>query len=176
MILKLKRSPGIYLVGFMGCGKSTVGAQLADEFGWRFLDLDRAIEQQQGKSIVDIFETQGEPGFRQIESEAIQHLIKETEKGRATVAALGGGAFPWPGNRERLEDSGVTIWLDVPFARIEARIASETHRPLARDPVRFRQLFDVRRQAYSKADYTIPFDSDHAQDAVQAILALHLLG
>ncbi len=176
MILKLKRSPGIYLVGFMGCGKSTVGAALAEKIGWNFVDLDRSIEQQQGRLIIDIFEKEGELAFRQIEADAIQHLIKESYKGRATVAALGGGAFPWPGNRERLEDSGVTVWLDVPFARIEARIASQTHRPLARDPKRFRELFDARRQAYAKADYTIPFDSDNAQDAVQAILALHLLG
>ena len=176
MILKLKRSPGIYLVGFMGCGKSTVGAALAEQIGWRFVDLDRDIETQQGRLIIDIFESHGEPAFRQIESDAIQQLIKDTYRGRATVAALGGGAFTWPGNRERLDDSGVTIWLDVPFARIEARIASQTHRPLARDSKRFRELFDSRRITYSKADYTIPFDSDNPQDAVQAIQALHLLG
>ncbi len=175
MILKLKRSPGIYLVGFMGCGKSTVGAKLADEIGWRFLDLDHFIEDQQQKSIASIFEAQGEPAFRQIEADALQSVIQETYRGRATVASLGGGAFPWPGNRERLEDAGVTIWLDVPFARIEKRISNQDHRPLARDPKKFRELFDKRRSFYSQADYTIPFNTDYAQDAVQAILALGLL-
>lgn len=175
MILKLKRSPGIYLVGFMGCGKSTVGALLAEEIGWRFIDLDQRIEQEQNCSIASIFESRGEAEFRRIESEALQQLIKETYRGRATVASLGGGAFPWPGNREKLQDSGVTIWLDVPFERVEARVARQDHRPLARDPKRFRELFELRRPLYAKADYTIPFDTDNANDAVQAILALGLL-
>lgn len=175
MILKLKRSPGIYLVGFMGCGKSTVGALLAEEIGWRFIDLDQRIEQEQKCSIASIFESQGEAEFRQIESKALQQVIQETYRGRATVASLGGGAFPWPGNREKLEDSGVTIWLDSPFERVEARVARQDHRPLARDPQRFRELFELRRPLYAKADYTIPFDTDNANDAVQAILALGLL-
>lgn len=159
----------------MGCGKSTVGAMLADEIGWRFLDLDQRIEQEQQTTIVDIFETQGEAAFRNIESDALQQVIRETQRGRATVASLGGGAFAWPGNRERLEDSGATIWLDVPFARIEARVGRDSNRPLARDPEKFRALFEERRPLYAKADYTISFDSDYAQDAVQAILALGLL-
>lgn len=159
----------------MGCGKTTVGAKLADEIGWRFLDLDQSIENQQQKSIASIFESQGEPAFREIESQALQSVIKETYRGRATVTSLGGGAFPWPGNRERLEDAGVTIWLDVPFLLIEKRIAKQDHRPLARDPKKFRELFDKRRSFYALADYTIPFNTDNAQDAVQAILALGLL-
>ncbi len=175
MILKLKRSPGIYLVGFMGCGKSTVGAQLADEIGWRFLDLDQRIEQEQQRTIASIFDEDGEEAFRKIESETLQQVIRETYRGRATVAALGGGAFAWPGNREKLEDSGVTIWLDVPFERVAQRVARQEHRPLARDPEKFKALFEARKPLYAKADYTIPFDTDHAQDAVQAILALGLL-
>ncbi len=175
MILKLKRSPGIYLVGFMGCGKSTVGAQLADEIGWRFVDLDQRIEGEQHQTIANIFETQGEEAFRKIESDALQALIRETYRGRATVAALGGGAFPWPGNREKLEDSGITIWLDVPFARIEERVGKDSHRPLARDPKRFRELFESCKRLYARAAYTISFDSEESNDAVQAILALGLL-
>jgi shikimate kinase len=175
LILKLKRSPGIYLVGFMGCGKSTVGALLAEEIGWRFIDLDQRIELEQKRSIASIFESQGEAEFRRIEAEALQQLIKETYRGRATVASLGGGAFPWPGNREQLEESGVTIWLDVPFERIHTRVSNQDHRPLARDPKRFRELFDLRQPLYAKADYTIPFDTDNANDAVQAILKLGLL-
>jgi len=175
LILKLKRSPGIYLVGFMGCGKSTVGIQLADVIGWRFLDLDQRIEEKQSQTIAEIFEELGETAFREIEAEVLQQVIKETYRGRATVASLGGGAFSWPGNRERLEDSGVTIWLDVPFERIASRIASQDHRPLAKDPEKFRMLYEQRRPLYAKADYTISFDSDKAQDAVQEILALNLL-
>lgn len=176
MILKLKRSPGIHLVGFMGCGKSTVARLLADEIGWRFIDLDQRIEAEQQRSIPQLFDSLGEPGFRSIESDTLQTLIREIQRGRATVSSLGGGAFVWPGNYERLEDAGVTIWLDVPFERIQSRIGLNSGRPLARDPERFAQLYSDRRPAYAKADFTIFFDHDNPQDAVQAILNLKLLG
>ena len=68
MILKLKRTPGIYLVGFMGCGKSTVGRALADELGWSFFDLDHDIESSAGSTIGEIFDTQGEEMFRALET------------------------------------------------------------------------------------------------------------
>lgn len=172
MILKLKRSPGIYLVGFMGCGKSTIGHLLAEELGWRFVDLDERIEYEQGRTISSIFDSEGEPAFRAIETNALNTLIREVHRGKATVASLGGGAFPWPGNRERLEDSGVTVWLDVPFERVRRRVERHNNRPLARDPEKFRALFDSRREAYAKADYTVTLETDHAKDAVQAILSL----
>lgn len=175
MILKLKRSPGIYIVGFMGSGKSTVGALLADEIGWRFLDLDQRIEAEQNEAIGSIFATRGEETFRKIECDALQQVIRETYRGKATVASLGGGAFTWPGNCERIEESGVSIWLDVPFEVLEERVKRENHRPLAKDPVRFRELFEQRKPLYAKADYTIKVTSDHAPDTVQAILALGLL-
>lgn len=175
MILQLKRSPGIYLVGFMGCGKSTVGQRLADEIGWRFVDLDTRIEEQQQTTIGSVFESQGEAAFRQMEAAALDELIREVYRGRATVASLGGGAFAWPGNRERLVDSGVSIWLDVPLDRLSRRVAGHPHRPLARDPERFATLFEQRRPLYALADYKIEFDSDNAQEAVEAILALGLL-
>jgi shikimate kinase len=174
VILQLKRSPGIYLVGFMGSGKSTVGELLAEEIGWRFVDLDERIVSEQGLSIASIFEQKGEEVFRGIESRALDALVREVHRGKATVASLGGGAFPWPGNREKLEDSGVTVWLDVPLARIEARIARQMHRPLARDPQKFQALFHARREAYAKADYTIAIDTDDAGEVVRKILALGL--
>jgi shikimate kinase len=175
LILQLKRSPGIYLVGFMGCGKSTIGAALADRIGWRFVDLDDRIEAEQHRTIAAIFEQDGEPAFRQIESAALDQLIRETCRGRATVASLGGGAFAWPGNRERLADNGVTIWLNVPFERLAARVARHAHRPLARDPERFRALYEQRLPLYARADFKIDLDTDNAETAVEAILALGLL-
>lgn len=172
MILKLKRSPGIYLVGFMGSGKSTIGQLLADELGWRFVDLDERIEYEQGRTISSIFDAEGELAFRAIEANALSTLIREVHRGKATVAALGGGAFAWPGNRERLEDSGVTVWIDVPFERVKRRVERHNNRPLARDPEKFRALFETRRESYAKADFRITLETDHAKDAVQSILAL----
>jgi shikimate kinase len=174
LILKLKRSPGIYLVGFMGCGKSTVGELLAEEIGWRFLDLDDRIVHEQGLSISSIFDQFGEETFRGLESKCLENVIREVHRGKASVVALGGGAFAWPGNRERLEDSGVTIWLDAPLERIEARIARQLHRPLARDPEKFRALYAARREAYSRADYSVAVDSDEATGVVKQILSLGL--
>ena len=91
MILKLKRTPGIYLVGFMGCGKSTIGRALADEIGWRFLDLDEEIEKAEKCSISEIFEQRGEPAFRLLETTELRKRVRNIECGQPFVVALGGG-------------------------------------------------------------------------------------
>src|SRR5438477_119802 len=145
MLLKLKRTPGIYLVGFMGCGKSTVGRALADHIGWNFVDLDQEIEQKQGASIAEIFEQKGEAGFREIESAALRERVKLVDCGRPYVIALGGGAFLSDANVKTLTRSGVTIWLDCPLDTIERRVAGFDHRPLARDPDKLRELYESRR-------------------------------
>jgi len=93
MILKLKQTPGIYLVGFMGCGKSTVGSALADELGWSFFDLDQEIEKAAGVSVAEIFDQRGEDEFRVLETEALKKRVLNVRTGRPQVIALGGGAF-----------------------------------------------------------------------------------
>lgn len=175
MILTLKRTPGIYLVGFMGSGKSTVGRKLAERIGWPFHDLDSIIEGAQGRTIAAIFEQDGEPAFREVERGALWEQVRRIERGEPRVLALGGGAFAQEENVRMLADRGVTLWIDCPFARIQERVGRATHRPLARDPERFAQLFAERRAAYARADFRIPFDSDDPEEAIQAILALKLL-
>jgi len=172
MLLKLKRTPGLYLVGFMGSGKSAVGRLLADELGWPFADVDEDIEKAQGVSIAEIFDTRGEEEFRRMEQEAMRKRLREVECGRPLVLALGGGAFVDPENRKMLEERGVTMWLDCSFPRICTRLEGQTHRPLARDPEKFRQLFDNRREAYSKAEYRIEADTDDPSAVVAEILKL----
>src|SRR5262249_42678239 len=93
MILKLKRSPGIYLVGFMGSGKSTIGRALADELGWNFGDLDADIEERSQSTISEIFDTHGETAFRVLETAALRDRVRIVESGRPHVISLGGGAF-----------------------------------------------------------------------------------
>ena len=93
MNLTLKRTPGIYLVGFMASGKTTIGALLAERLGWKFVDMDQDIEARQGDSIAAIFEKSGEQEFRRIETEAIRAHVRDIERGEATVVAMGGGAF-----------------------------------------------------------------------------------
>ncbi len=174
MILKLKRTPGIYLTGFMASGKTTIGRLLADELGWHFSDLDEEIEAQQGASIAQIFDTRGEQEFRRIESEAIRAKVRAVERGRPTVIALGGGAFVHPENIDLLEDHGITIWLDCPLETVRRRVAQASHRPLARDAQRLEELYHERQAAYARAAYRILIESDEPSVAIAAILNLPL--
>ena len=172
MLLKLKRTPGIYLAGFMGSGKSEVGRLLADELGWSFVDLDADIEASEKVPIAEIFDTRGEEEFRRIEREALQKRVREVERGKPMVIAMGGGAYVPEANRQMLHDRGVAIWLDCPFPRVCARLKGTSGRPLARDPEKFQRLYEDRRDAYSRADFRIEADTDDAGALVAAILAL----
>lgn len=174
MILKLKRSPGIYLVGFMGCGKSTVGRALAEELGWSFVDLDEEIEKSAGTTIARIFDTLGEAAFREMETAALRARVRVVQSGRPQVISLGGGAFVSRENCELASNHGVTVWIDCPFSTVERRVASETHRPLARDPAQLKSLFEARREAYARADYRIEVTGDDFAGVVTQILALPL--
>lgn len=172
MILKLKRTPGIYLVGFMASGKTTVGKALAYELGWSFADIDVDIEAGQKMPIVEIFEKKGEEEFRRLETQAIQKRVRTIQTGRPMVAALGGGAYTQQVNYELLVENGVTVWLDAPLSLLRARIQENSDRPLARDPVRFEHLFFARRAAYQRADHRIEIASDDPAITVSAILRL----
>jgi shikimate kinase len=174
MILKLKRTPAIYLVGFMGSGKSTVGRALAGELGWTFVDLDEEIERRQGVSIAELFDTRGEAAFREIERAALHERIRTVQMGRPQVISLGGGAFLADENCELASNNGVTIWLDCAFPTIARRVAGSTHRPLARDPEQLKVLFEERRAGYSRAEFRIEVVDDDAGGAVAQILALPL--
>jgi shikimate kinase len=171
MILKLKRTPGIYVVGFMGAGKSTVGRHLAHRMGWSFFDTDTEIEAAEKIAIAEIFATRGEPEFRSIESTVIRQHVTWIERGRPAVLALGGGAFTQPENRELLANNGITVWVDCPFETVQHRVAQATHRPLARDPEAFAALYQSRRDYYRLADIHVPITSDDPEITVAAILS-----
>lgn len=172
MHLILKRAPGIYLTGFMGSGKTTVARLLAERLGWDFIDVDATIEARERATVAEIFETRGEAEFRRIESETIKTLARTVERGVPFVVALGGGAFVQPDNCRVLKNCGISIWLDCPFETIERRIAGDAAmRPLARDRVAMRRLYDERREGYSQASYTVDADCE-AESAVEKILAL----
>src|SRR5262249_16111132 len=121
VILKLKQTPGVYLIGFMGSGKTTIGRLLADRLGWNFVDIDEQIEAREQRSISDIFDSMGEPAFRGMETAEIAECVRAVSCGRPTVIALGGGAAAQPGNFELLENHGVTIWLSCPFEMVVRR-------------------------------------------------------
>jgi shikimate kinase len=171
---RLKRTPGIYLVGFMGSGKSTIGRLLAGRLGWSFFDIDEEIEAAAKMTIAEIFAARGEPAFRRIEARIIRRRVGAIGRGRAAVLALGGGAFAEPANRELLMNNGITVWLDCPFDIVKRRVAQASHRPLARDAEKFAALYESRREVYGLADARIPSEGDDPAAAVEAILG-HLL-
>jgi shikimate kinase len=172
MTLKLKRTPGLYLVGFMAAGKTTVGRALAEELGWPFADIDREIEFSQGKAIAQIFDERGESSFRDLETEMIRRHVQRIEAGHACVVALGGGAFAQPRNWELIENNGVTVWLDCTLETVRKRLGDDAARPLARDRERLAQLFEDRRPLYSQADFRIEVDCDDVALIVDRILQL----
>jgi shikimate kinase len=172
MILKLKRTPGIYLVGFMGSGKSTVGRSLARHLGWRFADLDDDIESRERLTIPEIFDERGEEEFRRVEHDALAFRVKDIARGIPWVVAVGGGCFAQPANLDLIQNHGSSIWLVAPLEVVRSRVAHATHRPLARDPERFEQLFNLRRPSYEKADFHISVGHDGSQGALDEILKL----
>jgi shikimate kinase len=172
MILKLKRTPGIYLVGFMACGKTTVGRMLADALGWAFVDIDDDIETRAGVTICEIFELRGEEEFRRLEAQAILDRVRTVERGRPMVIALGGGAIAREDTFELISANGVTIWLNCPIQILEERVATATHRPLARDPAKFTELYQARLPLYGRADYQVEVKDDDPDSVLQQILRL----
>jgi shikimate kinase len=169
---KLKRTPGIYLTGFMGSGKTTVARALADRLGWDFVDLDDEIVARERVAIADIFDTRGEAEFRRIETEVIRAWVCKVARGMPAVVALGGGAFVQPENLELLEHNGISIWLDCPVEVAHQRIAAEADkRPLARDLSALQLLYEQRREAYGRASYRIDAGCD-IESALQQILEL----
>jgi shikimate kinase len=175
MNLRLKRTPGLYVVGFMASGKSTVGRHLADQLGWSFFDTDEEIEKAEKATIASIFDTRGEAEFRRIESLVLEQHVRWIERGRPAVLALGGGAFARPDNRDLVLGHGIAIWLDCPLDVVKRRVSQATHRPLARDPEKFAELYHARRDCYSLADLHVPIESDDPAVTVRTILAHQLL-
>ncbi len=146
----LDESP-IFLVGFMGAGKTTVGWALAHRLGYDFFDLDELIAARVGKSVQDIFTELGEAEFRRLESEAIQSCGGLV----LAVIALGGGAYVPEKNRTAVQSIGKSIWLDCPLEICLKRIAGDESRPLLGDEDAMSRLLARRRAAYAQADYCV---------------------
>ena len=161
----------IYLLGFMGSGKTTVGELLGRELGWPFIDLDAVIEAGQGTTIREIFEQQGEPFFRQIE----RAVLAEVSKTEPAVIALGGGTFVQKPNLEFIRMTrGATIWLDCPIEELRRRCAGMNNRPLFRDPVSFAQLLEQRLPYYRLAEYRVSTEGRDPREVVKQILRLKI--
>jgi shikimate kinase len=148
---------------------------LADHIGWPFVDMDAEIEAREGKAIAQIFRERGEAGFREVENTVLRAHVRSIESGQPCVLALGGGAYVQPGNRELLENNGVTLWLDCPLEVIERRLNGDTSRPLAQANG-IGRLYENRRPYYSQADYRVDVDTENVAELIHRILKLPLFG
>lgn len=144
----------VFLIGFMACGKTTVGRLLAGELGYGFVDTDDLVERREGRSVERVFADSGEGQFRRAEWE----ILKGLDGLDRTVVATGGGTFLGYAQRRWMIDRGRTVWLDVPLDIARSRTAAEGPgarvRPLWRgnDPIGLRALFEKRRAAYALAE------------------------
>lgn len=163
----------VCLTGFMGSGKSTAGRLLAGQLGWSHIDLDRRIIEASGSSIPEIFARAGEAEFRRIESEQLARIVAESNAAeKPRVVSLGGGTITQPQNLALLrEHAAFLIWLDCPVEELLRRCAQITDRPLFRDEVSFRRLYDERLPTYQMADYRVDSHADPWR-VVEQILAL----
>jgi shikimate kinase len=159
-------SDKIYLVGFMAAGKTTVARALAARLGWQVEDVDALIEARERRPIADIFARQGEPYFRSIEREILQLLLPL----RHVVVATGGGSFMDPENREAINMDGVSVWLDVPFEEVIARIPADGRRPLAASRADLEQLFALRRAGYATAHVRVDAADAPAEEVAERIM------
>jgi len=159
----------LYLIGLMGCGKSTVGRILAQHLSYRFLDTDHLVEQIAQKSISEIFTDSGETTFRQLETQVLAEISAYSRLAIAT----GGGIVLKQTNWSYLRH-GIIIWLDAPIDLLYTRLQDDTTRPLlkvANPQDQLQQLLDQRRSLYAQADVYVAID---IQDTPEQV-ALHIL-
>ena len=141
----------LYLVGFMGAGKSSVARALGHRLGWRSEDIDERIEARERRTVAAIFAQQGEPQFRQLERQVLSELLPQ----RNIVVATGGGTFVEADNRALMLADGAVAWLDAPLLELLDRVPADGRRPLAADRTQMERLFAFREAAYAHAHLRI---------------------
>jgi len=160
----------LFLTGFMGAGKTTIGRRLAERLNVPFLDLDGEIERRAGLPVREIFAQQGEPAFRQLEQVALLGILERPD----AVVATGGGTMAFEGNSRLIQANGMSIWLHPSFATIVRRIGGrgKGDRPLFRDEAQALALYRERLPAYRRADLTVDIAVDEGPEEIAARIEL----
>ena len=168
----LASTVNLYLVGFMGTGKTTVGRAVAQRMNFELMDSDHEIERVTGKIIPQIFEEEGEPAFRAKEREFIEH----GHPSERCVVACGGGLVVQPGMLELLKKKGVVVCLHASLETILARTQGNRHRPLinVEDPLaRMRILYTQREPIYRRSGTVILTDGRPLNDIAAHVIRVY---
>ncbi|RMB60636.1 shikimate kinase [Dokdonia sinensis] len=169
----------IYLIGYMGSGKSTIGRLLADKMDRSFVDFDDFIEENEGMSIPKLFKTKGEIYFRKIEMKYLEELLLEKEGGR--VIALGGGTPCYGNNMDRLQRAKVkTIYLNVSYKALARRLwDNNNNRPLVATIDTYEALEDYVRKHlfersyfYNQAEIILKIGSESEEETINKIISI----
>jgi len=162
--------PNIYLCGFMGTGKTSVGKRLAETLGYEFVDMDARIEAEAGTAISKIFAERGERAFREMESRMIERIARRP----GCVVATGGGAIVDPGNLEAMKESGTVVTLTADIPTILRRCGDDATRPLLQTGDRrgrVQSLLEQRSPFYARADIILDTSSLSVEEVVEALAA-----
>ncbi|MAW64832.1 MAG: shikimate kinase [Flavobacteriales bacterium] len=162
----------IFLIGFMGCGKSTLGRKIANQMGWTFVDLDEYIEKKEGKSIPLIFKEYGETYFRKLETKYLKELIKL----KLCVISCGGGTPCFNKNIEIITSEGASVYIKLSPTVLLGRLKQEKeHRPLIADMVDsklftyIQKKLNERKMFYEKAEFTFNAESETEESIMKRI-------
>lgn len=165
----------IYLIGFMGCGKTTVGMRLAKILKYKFIDLDELIEERTGKKISEIFEEEGQQGFRQLETETLKY-ISSREK---IVIATGGGTPCFNNNLTLMNESGITVYIRMaPGSLFHRLLPSKTKRPLIAGLTDLQLMEFImntlpeRELFYSQAKFTVKGENLKAEKISELLIEI----
>ncbi|MGH9834977.1 MAG: shikimate kinase [Blastocatellia bacterium] len=162
----------IFLVGFMACGKSTVGPVLAANLVRSFIDLDPLIEAKAGCSIAELIAREGEERFRQLETET----LREAAQNSRAIIAPGGGAITRAENRQLMSQLGITVWLDAPFELCWRRIERDaTVRPLAPNEEAARARYEQRLPLYRRASVRVAVSEWQSPDEISEAIFERLI-
>lgn len=157
----------LYLVGFMGAGKSAIGRRLATGLGWRFEDTDERVTRSEGRSIEELFEQAGEGRFREAERRA----LREIAAGDDVVVATGGGLFLSLEARRLMARTGVAVWLDAAWEVVRARLGEGRGRPrwYGKKSLELRALFEKRRAVYALARLRVDASGADPEAVAEAV-------